>query len=754
MVRKNSVVAMSGIARVLVDGVKDRHFDYAIPPEMTDRVHVGSRVEIPFGPRHAFGFVVELPARSAYAPLKPIRAVVGEKPLLSEPLLRLARWLADYYCATLAEAMRTILPAAVRRRGARFKERLVASLAPRAEVGEPPKLTPLQKRVVEFLRTHGSTHLVDLMRRLQITTSPCQTLAKKGIVEITTVTPPRNPLANRTILATQPHVLTSEQAVALEQIRVAIARMNKKSSEGEAKRRDPHVILLFGVTGSGKTEVYLQAIEHVLQSGRGAIVLVPEIALTPQTVERFLSRLGNRIAVLHSHLSDGERHDEWHRIQRGEASVVIGARSAVFAPVKNLGLIVVDEEHEPSYKQEESPRYHARDVAVMRGYIEGCPVVLGSATPSLESWLNMRRGKYRLVRLTRRVDNHKMPLIRVVDMRLEAQRTGGLNVFSKPLVQAIGERLNNREQTILFLNRRGFAAALICRACGYVAMCEQCSVACTYHRKDDLLRCHICGSARPTPRCCPACQDPAFRFTGIGTERVESIVQKLFPYARVRRMDTDMTTAKNAHEQILCEFRTGRTDILVGTQMIAKGLHFPNVTLVGVIYADLGLHMPDFRAGERTFQLLAQVAGRAGRGEISGEVIVQTFTPFHPAVQAARRLDYEGFSDQEIEFRRELFYPPFSRLICLTLRSKAEEKVRYFVQILEKRLRAILPSNGRLSGPVPAPLARAKGWYRYQILLRHETAGKLVAAVRSVLAGIQFPKEVRCSVDVDALNLL
>ncbi|MCX7591612.1 MAG: primosomal protein N', partial [Kiritimatiellae bacterium] len=612
------------IARVLVDVPGGREFDYIIPPAWQEALKIGTRVEVPLGRRRVFGYVVGFSDRSEHQNLRPLGDIVGPVGLLDVRLLDLARWIADYYCATLEEAVRAILPTAVRRYGFRQKEQLTVFPGEVLESGSVfHRLSPGQRRVIEYLRTEGPVSLAQLTRTLGISQAPIKSLARQGILRLAPAPVLRTPLANRKILPTQPLPLTTEQAVVLEQVKTIINRqLTGRNDSGAARKPEPHVVLLFGVTGSGKTEVYLQAIAHVLDLGCGAIVLVPEIALTPQTLERFCGRFGHRVAVLHSRLSDGERHDEWHRIRSGEASVVVGARSAVFAPIPRLGLIVVDEEHEPSYKQEEVPRYNARDVAVMRGYLEGCAVLLGSATPSLESWANVRAGKYCLGRLTQRADQKRMPVIRVVDMRVEAQRTGSLSVFSRELLEAIRERLTRKEQTILFLNRRGFATALICPVCGYVATCSLCSVSCTYHRKEDRLRCHICGETYERPASCPSCHDPSFRFTGIGTERIERIVEKLLPAARVQRMDTDVTTRKDAHERILGEFRSGRIDILIGTQMIAKGLHFPNVTLVGIIYADLSLHMPDFRAGERTFQLLAQVAGRSGRGDVCGEVIV------------------------------------------------------------------------------------------------------------------------------------
>ncbi len=736
---------MPGIANVVVDIALDREFDYRIPGHLKGRLRPGSRVVVPFGRSTQTGYVVGLSERSKHGRLKEIASIEGKKPLLDDDMLKLARWMAGYYCAPVERAIRTVLPSAVRRRGSRFKSQAYVTL--RAESLFPADGKPLpakQQAVVDLLvREHHGMFLAALTRAAGVTASPVKSLEKKGIVEIAERSMLRDPLARRNILRTQPLELMPEQTEALEKIRSAVSA------------QDPSVVLLYGVTGSGKTEVYLQAIAHVLERGQGAIVLVPEISLTPQTVERFVGRFGKRIAVLHSHLSDGERHDEWHRIHDGKADIVIGARSAVFAPVAELGLIVVDEEHEPSYKQEEAPRYSARDVAVMRGHMQKCAVVLGSATPALESWNNALRGKYGLSRLPHRADNRRMPHMRIVDMRLEAERAGGAHVFSRDLLEAVGLRLERGEQTILFLNRRGYSTSLICRQCGFVASCEQCSVSFTYHRRDERLRCHICGDSRSVPPKCPECFDPAFKHTGVGTQRVETIVRKCFPQAVIGRMDADATVNKDAYDRILGDFRAGKTHILIGTQMIAKGLHFPNVTLVGVIYADLSLHMPDFRASERTFQLLAQVAGRAGRGDVSGEVIVQTYTPFSPAVQAARRVDFEGFCDQELEFRKELSYPPFAHLVCLTLRGKSEEQVALSTSALAGQVRQVAPA-GRfiMSEPAPAPLARAKGYYRYQLMLRGPSTRAMTQPVKAALAAMSFPKGVTCSIDVDALSLM
>jgi primosomal protein N' (replication factor Y) (superfamily II helicase) len=468
------------------------------------------------------------------------------------------------------------------------------------------------------------------------------------------------------------------------------------------------------------------------------------------------------VAVLHSHLSAGERHDEWQKIRQGRARIVIGARSAIFAPVNDLGLIIVDEEHEHSYKQEESPRYNARDVAVVRGQLEQAVVVLGSATPSLESYHNARQGKYILLEMLTRVDDQIMPVVRVVDMRMEMRRQRGedkgVPIFSRPLKDQITRRLERGEQTILFLNRRGYASSLQCSKCGYVAGCPNCSISLTYHRQAQKLSCHICGHHKTAPVSCPEadCRNPAIRYSGIGTERVEESLIKLFPQARVARMDSDALKRKDDFKRILGDFRTGKIDILLGTQMIAKGLHFPNVTLVGIIYADLALHMPDFRAGERTFQLLTQVAGRAGRGDVEGEVVVQAFTPFHPAIQYARRHDFVGFYEQEIEFRSQLRYPPAARLALLTLKGRHEEKVNLCAEYVSKELEKELANSPEvtISGPAPAPLLKAESYFRYQLMLRTKQMPRLSRILAGINAKIKMPEDVTLSIDIDPMNLM
>ena len=755
------------IARVTLDLALGRDFDYAIPPELADRVAVGARVKVPFGARQVLGCVTALledAAAPAGRPLKPILRVLGTRSLLTPRLLALARWLAGYYVCPLERVLQTVLPEAVRREQAGWRERLF--VRPLPLTGPLPKLTPRQRELWHLIEERRGLPLQELLRLTDATADTVRRLEDKGLVEIAPQISERDPHAAEHFLPTEPLTLNPDQCRALEQIVAALDQTSAPDAAGGEDAADApagRTFLLHGVTGSGKTEVYLQALAACLERGRGAIVLVPEIALTPQTIERFKARFSHGphrtlVAVLHSHLSTGERHDEWHKIRDGRARIVIGARSAVFAPVEPLGLVIVDEEHEHSYKQEEAPRYHARDVAVWRGRQEGAVVVLGSATPSLESYFNARRGKYTLLELPERVDHQRLPLVRVVDLRQEARRERGIPVFSQRLRDAIAARLERREQTILFLNRRGYATALQCPRCGYVAGCPQCSVALTYHRPEQQLRCHLCGHVEPAPAVCPSpgCGNPAIRYAGLGTQRVEDTLRRLFPRARIERMDSDRLTRKEDYRRILGEFRAGRTDILVGTQMIAKGLHFPNVTLVGIIYADLSLHLPDFRAAERTFQLLTQVSGRAGRGDVEGEVIVQAFTPFHPAIQCARRHDFAGFYAEEIEFRRQLQYPPWSRIALVTLRGRNEDKVKFTAEHVRRLLAAAcrdLPDL-ILCGPAPAPVLRVETFYRYQLMLRTRHMTRLSPRLGELQAQLTLPEGVTLTVDVDPVNLL
>lgn len=762
------------IARVTLELALRREFDYLVPPELIGQVEVGTRVQVPLGARNVMGCVTGLAEESAHARLKPILKVVGAVSLVTPRVLNLARWIGEYYCCAAEVALKAVLPDAVRHEMAGWRERLFVTILPFS--GELPKLPKRQKEIYQIIEERRELPLTELLELADTTASTIRRLEDKGLVAVAPQVSERDPYAREQILPTQPLVLNPDQEKALAAIiqamNLAGAPQPEKAAPGDngtgagtqsgSTSQAAAVFLLHGVTGSGKTEIYLQALAHALEQGKGGIVLVPEISLTPQTVERFKARFSSGphqtlVAVLHSHLSSGERHDEWHKIRQGRARIVIGARSAIFAPVEPLGLIIVDEEHEHTYKQEEAPRYHARDVAIVRGQMEGATVVLGSATPSLESYHNCLRGKYRLLGLPERVDDQKMPLVRVVDLRQALRRGGAIPIFSPQLKEAIAQRLERHEQTILFLNRRGYSTSLQCPLCGYVAGCPNCSLSLTYHRNEKKLCCHLCGYTEQVPAVCPdpKCRNPQIRYAGLGTQKVEDTLKKLFPDANVVRMDSDALKRKEDYRRILGDFRVGKIDVLIGTQMIAKGLHFPNVTLVGIIYADMTLHQPDFRAAERTFQLLTQVAGRAGRGDVEGEVFVQAFTPYHPAIQFARRHDFVGFYQQEIEFREQLKYPPAGRVALVTLKGRNEDKVKFFAEHLRKDMEAGLAGMKSLviSGPAPAPLLRAETFYRYQIMFRVQRMPPLSRKLSELTRALVLPEDVSVTVDIDPMDL-
>jgi primosomal protein N' (replication factor Y) len=743
-------VPKASFIRVIIDRAIHRELDYLVPETLAERVGIGSRVRVPFRDKSALATVVAVPDHSDAEGIRPIEAVIGEAPILSEELLALATWISGYYCCPIESVMRSLLPQVIRRAEVGWKKQLFVQPARKIdndEIGKLRRRAPRQAELLEVIsRLEAPMRAADLLRQTALDNQTLRALVKRGLAELREEAVVRDPHADEQFIATSNLVLNPEQSLALKEIAQAL---------GSPESARP--ILLHGVTGSGKTEIYLQAIRATLERGRSAIVLVPEISLTPQTVERFKGRFAeaqDAVAVLHSHLSEGERHDEWHKIHSGRARIVIGARSAVFAPLKNLGLIVVDEEHENTYKQEEAPRYHARDVAVVRAKIEKCVVLLGSATPSLESYYNAARGKYRLTTLTQRVDENQMPLMRVVDLRQERRKEKAIAILSEKLRAAIADRLEKREQTILFLNRRGFSTSLLCSNCGEARNCPNCSVALTFHRHVARLSCHLCGHTAAVPKKCPACGKDALIYAGFGTEKVESTVAHIFPKATVRRMDADSMTRKEAYRETLRSFRAGKIDILVGTQMIAKGLHFPNVTLVGIINADLALHLPDFRAGERTFQLLTQVAGRAGRGETPGEVFVQTYTPFSPSIQFARHHDFAGYFQQELEFRERCDFPPFKHAILITVRSAHEARAKFSAETLMRRLKERLGTEFVLGEPTPAPLEKLQGQFRFHILMRGEAITRLSRLVRETLDKLTFPEDVTVTADVDPYQLL
>lgn len=621
--------------------------------------------------------------------------------------------------------------------------------------------SPQQKRILEALTAWQQTHAdpmpaPTLLAAAEVRSGSLKGLADQGLIETTEIAVRRAPMHTAGAQTGAPTLTPGQRA--------AVKTLQECLRSGETRS-----VLLFGVTASGKTEVYLSAIAEALSLGRSAIVLVPEIALTAQVVDVFVARFGEQVAVLHSRLSEGERHDEWRRLQEGAARIVVGARSAIFAPVENVGLIVVDEEHEASYKQEKTPRYNAKDLAAHRAQLSRATLLLGSATPSMESYYwatcsdlaarylppeqedSAGRAPMRLIEMPQRIGNRPLPHVEVVDLREEFKTRRAL--FSERLTDAMAERLKRRQQTILFLNRRGYAQFILCRDCGWSAKCPNCAVSLAYHIFDRSLKCHHCDHSDATPATCPDCRGVKVKAFGIGTEKVEEEVLRLFPEARIARMDRDTTAAKGSHGRILRDFREGEADILIGTQMVAKGLDFPNVTLVGVVSADTAINMPDFRAAERTFQLLTQVAGRAGRGVTPGEVIIQTFSPDHYAIQAAIRHDYVSFYRQEILFRQELKYPPFSRFANLICSDEQERRAELQATALAAAVREAAPEGIEIIGPSPAPIARLKNQFRYHVALRGLGAPPLSQIVAEALTRLPASGRQGIHIDIDPLNM-
>jgi primosomal protein N' (replication factor Y) len=708
-------------------------FTYLVPPELEDRVLVGVRVQVPFGGRSVRAFVLELPERCDVPrkKLRPVRAVLDEEVVLAPDVLALARFAASYYHASLGEVLAAAVPTGV---GREPREDLGPMLVRRTEVEGPRRLGKQQRVALEALE--GGPRTWAELRGLGVPSGVLRRLEELGLISLGAKPGPSGGEA--------PLELTEEQRLALRPLLAQI-------DAGE------HVTtLLFGVTGSGKTEVYLQAIAHVLGQGRSAIVLVPEISLTPQTLRRFQARFGDQVAVLHSQQSSGARRAAWRRVQRGEARVVVGPRSAVWAPAHELGLIVVDEEHEATYKQESSPRYNARDLAVVRGQQAGIPVILGSATPSLESWRNAQRSRYRLSRLRSRPGAAALPEVIVVDMAREWADVKSATLLSRVLLRELKAALGRGEQALLFQNRRGFTTYLSCLACGHVLKCAQCDITLTYHRAQQATVCHFCDARRPPPHGpCPSCLGPPLKQRGAGTERVEEIVSGLLPQARIARLDTDVVRGGRSADEVLAAFAAGEADILVGTQMIAKGLDVANVTVVGVISADTSLNLPDVRAAERTFQLVAQVAGRAGRGERSGVTVVQTFVPEHFALKAAANHRFEAFAREELAHRKLLAYPPYARLLRVLVRGPDADAVEAEAEHLAEHLRkARLDPQQVLGilGPVPSPRAFLAGKHRWQLLVKGSHPG-LREAIRQ-LDAIPVRGRLERVLDVDPFHLL
>jgi len=720
----------------------------------------GARVLVPLGSRVLTGCVVERgddAAPFAEAQVKNVIEVLDREPFLPEDVVRLATWVAEYYASGIGEALATAMPplaatTSVERAAAAFRTVRVAQLSAQGHEAHDLTLGVRQREALDLLA--GAPDGIDTaeLAAKGITAPTLKRLAGLGLVTIVRRRVERDPF--RSDLPgddrVEPLVLTPDQDGALQRLRTL------------AQARGFHTALLHGVTGSGKTEIYLRLAAEVRASGRGVLVMVPEIALTPAVARAFRRTFGDRVAIQHSGLSDGERHDQWHRIRRGDVDVVVGTRSAVFAPLRSLGLVIVDEEHDGSYKQEESPRYHGRDVAVMRARQAGALAVLGSATPSMESYQNAQTGRYALVPLHRRVLDRPLADVRIVDMREEYAARGPDVVLSGALSEALGERLARGEQAMVLLNRRGFARALICRQCAATLECPNCSVSLTIHRAAHRARCHYCNYSAPVPNACANCGGPYIELVGFGTERVEADVREKFPEARVARVDRDTIRRRGAIAALLARFAAREIDVLVGTQMIAKGHDFPRVTLVGVISADVGLGMADFRAGERTFQLLTQVAGRAGRGEIPGEAIVQTLFPTHYSIQHACRQDYAGFFDDELRYRQAMKYRPRSRLINAVVKGRTPQAAMRDAGELVQALRANPQPRSasreggpayRVLGPAPAALSRLKGEHRVQFFVKGTHRAAMRQALLSALAARPDIRR-RTIVDVDPMSVL
>ena len=708
------------IARIIVDHRSksvDKQFDYRIPEELEGQVTIGSRVIVPFskGNTEKEGFCVGLREKSTAKGLKDILRLSPQPNAFDEKMLEVIEWMRKKYLASYLDVIRAVTPPlSASEKTRKYARLLISPEAAMEEAERIEKRAPVQAEILEILSREECASLSDLRELANASDGAVNALAKREIVEVFDKITERDPFADRDFEHTDSLNPTFEQKYAIE-------RINHAVSEDEGT-----TFLLHGVTGSGKTEVFMQTIEHAVQTGKSALVLVPEISLTPQMVSRFASRFGERIAVLHSALSIGERYDQWKRINEGRADIVIGARSAVFAPLKNIGIIIIDEEHSDTYKSEMLPRYHAKEVALFRANQCGAAVVLASATPSIESMFKSRRNEYELITMKKRYNENAMPSVSIVDMRAELEN-GNKTMFSRELCEEIEKNLQNGEQTILFLNRRGFSTFVSCRSCGYVVKCPNCNISLTYHRFDNSLKCHYCGYEHKNYTLCPSCGSKYIRYFGGGTQKVEEEIKKIFPNASVLRMDVDTTGRKQSHERLIDRFVEEKTDILIGTQMVAKGLDFENVTLVGVISADTMLHINDFRSAERTFDILEQVSGRAGRGNKRGRSVIQTYSPENVAVSLVKEHDYNTFYETEIIERSLMWYPPYSEIICVLFSGNSatlvNQAARYYLKQLGKT--SEWEQKAQILGPVPASISKMNNKYRYRIIIKCENGDGL-----------------------------
>lgn len=716
----------------------DRPFTYKVPEEFNNEIKIGQIVKVPFGKgnKTSEGFILNLKNDDNIKfKTKNIAAILVKDPVIDEDDINLIEFLREKTLCKYIDAFRLLIPVGIMK-GAKAKKKKVIVL--KNEDLSNIKNPDGYKKIVEFFKTNSGKYTKsELINEHSISQYKLNKLIENEVLSI----------EEESVFRYNDRVYNKDSAKTLTIEQENIIR--------EYINSDDKMFLLKGVTGSGKTEVYMKLVERVLLEEKSAIILVPEIALTPQMIERFKGRFGVNVALFHSKLSDGERFDEWFRVKEGKAKVIVGARSAIFLPAKNLGLIIIDEEHENTYKSEQNPKYQTKEVAEYLSELKGCKVILGSATPSIETYYRALTGEMKLLELNSRVDNKPMPPMKVIDMRNEL-KGGNKSLFSRELFIAIQERLKRKEQIILFLNRRGFSTFVSCRSCGYVFKCDECDISMTYH-KNGLLICHYCGKTKREPRECPKCHSKYVKFFGAGTQRVEEEVKKYFNNVRILRMDVDTTRDKHSYERIYNTFKNGEADILIGTQMVSKGLDFKNVTLVGILAADMSINIPDYRAAERTFQIITQVAGRAGRGDKQGEVLIQTYTPQHYSLQYAVNYDYEGFYEKEFTVRAMMKYPPFGKLLLINGTSKKEELLKNFMHKITMMIKPLVESclDIEILGPIPCMISKVKENYRWQIVIKGEFDSYFSKNIKEILydENKNVYNDIRISMDINPNNL-
>lgn len=742
----SSLTPENSYAEVAIKAPLNKTFHYYVPEEMRDDLKPGARVRIPFGPRKLVGYCINVSNECPIpdGKLKPVIEIIDAPPLLNSRMLELARWISDEYVCSLGMTLEAMLPTIIRKGTAARQIVMVEAAQPPEELrAEADKISKRAPKQADALRTiaHAGTELA-CNEIAGATTATLRALEKKGLLRVWKEELPIDALAGLHAPKEEPLAPTADQKAALDEI---FLRM---------KSREPGVALLHGVTGSGKTEVYLQALNKTVDEGRQGIVLVPEISLTPQTVRRFAARF-ERVAVMHSRLTEAERREQWRRVNTGEIDVIVGTRSAIFAPTQNLGLVVIDEEFDQSFKHIATPRYNAVNVAIQRAKRDGALVILGSATPSLETYYKALNGEYGYLKLPARVHQTRLPQVDIIDMKQERDEQKKYVMLSKRLIQMMKRALSRGEQVMLFLNRRGFSTFVMCTRCKHLLTCERCALAMVYHRNAKIVKCHHCGRSAKPPAICPACNVGAMRYMGTGIQRIEEIIGDFFPEKKFARMDSDATRGRHSHREILDDFRAGRIQILLGTQMIAKGLDFPTVTLVGVLDADVAMHLPDFRASEKTFQLLTQVAGRTGRGDEKGRVVIQTSFPEQAFIQFAKEHDYEAFAERELQHRRALGYPPFGRLARVIVESDDPDKCASICNDIAEMLNQVAGKRGvQILGPTEAPYSRVRGRMRRHIIIKEKTPGDMHRILADCRPVFKPYTGATVTIDVDPMNML